>query len=122
MEDGAICLSVVVCRAGVGKDVACARIKGRNGGIIDLLAMNCFQPVGRFDADALQIGLIRLDLRRAHSEDPLLGGLLHLPVKRGDDLVAAGVELLLASFGVGAENPYEEVTHAVDEVRGTHLN
>ena len=84
--------------------------------------MNCFQPVGRFDADALQIGLIRLDLCRANSKDPLLGGLLHPPIERGDDLVAAGVKLLLATFGVGAENAYEEVTHAVDEVRGTHLN
>ena len=28
----------------------------------------------------------------------------------------------MAPFGVGAENPYEEVAYAVDEVRGTHLD
>ena len=83
--------------------------------------MNCFQPVRRFDADALQVVLICLDLRRANSEDPLLGGLLHPPIERGDDLVAAGVKLLLATFGVGAENAHEEVAYAVDEVWRTHL-
>ena len=121
LEYGAVCLAVVVCRTGIGEDLAGACIERRNCGIVDLLTMNCFQPVGRLDADALQIRLVLLHLCRTNSKDPLLGGLLHLPVERGDDLVATGVELLLATLGVGAENSHEEVAYSVHKVRCAHF-
>ena len=83
--------------------------------------MDRLQPVGRLDADALQIRLVLLDLCRTNSKNPLLGGLLHLPVERGDDLVAAGIQLLLTPFGVCAENSHEEVAYSVHKVRCAHF-
>ena len=122
LEHGAVCRTVIVCGAGVGEDVACARIKRCDGGIVDFEAVDGLQPVCGYDADALQIGLVLLDLRGANGEDPLLSSLLHPPIERRDDLVSATVKLLLATLGVGAEDPHEEVMHPIHKVRRTHFD
>ena len=83
--------------------------------------MDRLQPIGRLDPNALEIRLVLLDLGGSNRENPLLGGLLHPPVERGDDFVPASVELLLAAFSVGAENSYEEVAYAVHKVGRAHF-
>ena len=89
-------------------------------GVVDVVAAQAEDPVPLASRDLLraQDGARVLGVRGAgRGVDPLLGDLLHLPVERRGDAVAAGVDFAAVVGGVGAQDVGERVADLPHEVR-----
>ncbi len=115
-----VALGRVARRADIGEDLAGAVVHHRACGVVDVVAAQAEDPRASLGRDlaagedrrrVLRVGRSRCDV------DPLLGGLLHVVVERGDDPVPAGVHLRAVGRVVRAEHLGQVAAHLPHELR-----